>query len=1138
MNPTAEQKIAIETQDRALVVEAGAGTGKTWALVQRFLHLLDVHPDWSLDSILAITFTKKASREMRSRLRRAIEARANQYPEDLHWREHRLNLDRMQVSTIHGLCTRILRENAIGAGIDPKFQVLDEQESELLKEEAIRAAIQSLDESNHPALALLASLRVYDLRNEMGAMLRKRGTLIQLFRGMGESDDILERWRDGLLEMRIVLWQTRLQENPDLITVIKTLPTILIRESDDLLAVSVMNAQKGCGEYSQGNLVEALKQWQVISLRGGKKDNWGGKDALNDLKADLRLLKGSAGALEKSGGLREIDHSDVSAAQHLQLWRDLWLHLDKTYSQIKTDGQVMDFDDLELLTDELLQKKPNSHRLGGFMEHINHLMVDEFQDTNLVQQRIVYALAPPDQPGKLFVVGDAKQSIYRFRQAQVSIFNRTSLEVESVTGYPPAKLSTSFRTHQSLVWAANSLFDTIFAPLGDEHAPYEAMPGPLTAYRDVNLDTLSPVEILLIPSKDTDDKNINLETARIWEAGWIAQRLIDLKASQFKVWDKELSTYRPFAYKDAVVLFRATTQVPLYEAEFKKFGLPYLTISGRGYYDRPEVQDLIALLAALANPADDLNLAAALRSPLFSLSDETLYRLRWHTQVGDIAPDPILYKYSISHPPETDQPELVKRAGAIIQKLLKRVDRVDVWTLVRAALDFTSYEVTLTKLDGKSGRQLANVQKFLALARDRGESTLSDFLRRLRDLKAREAREGEALGREPESGAAQLMSIHASKGLEFPVVILADMGRRKSSGGGSPYLLHDPAFGLVCKVRDESGDWVTPAGYAWGKWMNQRMEDAESKRLLYVACTRAADLLILTGKTGGRMTWLSEVQDAWSIPGEGPVEEIVDVDGFSVRIFRPEEPPVSATSEKETYNNQPPVVTEVPRLALPLQKSNEWAPLAVTRLEQVIGKGEAKTPDFHPVIWKGDRYKKENRAPAYLVGRIVHSALSHWDCLEFSDREIFRLLEEFARNEGVFSDALGDAVHRSHRILWRFRRDDVYRKVNLSLRKYHEIPFTLKTPTRMLYGAIDLLYQNPDGRWKLLDWKTEWTEKKDMDEKANGHLTQLAVYTEAIHQNLRVRPDVGVCFMEPEIEYYPFPFQRLEDTWLEVVAKE
>ena len=180
--------------------------------------------------------------------------------------------------------------------------------------------------------------------------------------------------------------------------------------------------------------------------------------------------------------------------------------------------------------------------------------------------------------------------------------------------------------------------------------------------------------------------------------------------------------------------------------------------------------------------------------------------------------------------------------------------------------------------------------KFLSLAREQGGVSISAFLSRLRDLKAIEAREGEALGREPESGAVQLMSIHAAKGLEFPVLVAADLGRQKRRPGGSAYLLHDPVFGVVCKVRDEQGEWQEPAGYAWGKWLYQQMEEAEEKRLLYVACTRAADRLILTGQVGNRDSWLQQILEAYEIDADGPQDELLQGDCFGMRILRPDEP--------------------------------------------------------------------------------------------------------------------------------------------------------------------------------------------------------------------------------------------------------
>jgi ATP-dependent helicase/nuclease subunit A len=1026
-----------------------------------------------------------------------------------------------------------LRENAIAAKIDPLFQVLDEQESEFIKEEAIRETVRALNEESHSALELLVSLRIFDLQAEMELMLGKRGTLYQLFTYLAEPGEMIDRWEAGLEEMRTALWNQQMREEALLADAINSLSSIPITDPQDRLAGSVLNAQQGCQALKQADLIRAANLWLQIDLRGGRQASWGGKDELAELKQSLRMIRVAAQTLERAGALQEVGTLDAQAAQHLHLWRALWRQLEKTYSQIKEGQQTLDFDDLELLTDRLLYKSPRSERLNGFLESINHLMVDEFQDTNLIQQRIVHALAPLDQPGKLFVVGDAKQSIYRFRQAQVRIFNQTAAQVKRITGYPPVPLSTSFRTHQSLVNAANSLFENILAPQGESHADYEAQPGPLRAHREAHPNLPSPLELLLLPPKNRDDEKISAEDARILEAGWIAQRLLELKQTGFQVWDKHQGQYRAFEYRDAALLFRATTQLPLYEAEFKRAGLPYLTVSGRGYYDRPEVQDLITLLGALANPVDDLNLAAVLRSPLFSFSDETLYRLRWHTIDGERASEPISYWSALTHPPKNDQPALVERADRVLSELQSLADRVEVWTLLRKALDLTSYEATLVKLDGSTGRQYANLQKFLALARDRGHVSLSGFLRRLRDLKAREAREGEALGKEPGGGAVQLMSIHASKGLEFPVVVVADMGRQKRAGFGSPYLLHDPAFGVLCKVRDELGDWQKPAGYAWAEWLHERMEEAERRRLLYVACTRAADLLILSGQTAKKNIWLSEVQEFWGIEDDGPQEETKDFADFSIKVLRPVESPDFGNREAEEMP-QGPAVHQIPLLAQPVPPQPQPSSIAVTHLRQFLSR-QADTPaEFRPAMWSHERPTPRKRAPNYLVGNIVHRVLANWDCLEYPANQLYQLLGNYARREGVFPDALADAVQRSHRMLVILKKHDLYQRICQAPQKFHEVPFTKASPTGILHGVIDLLIQDQDGGWHLLDWKTEWTPASKLEANIQDHLLQMAVYAHAAQSSLNIQPTVALCFLSPNVTLHLFSPESLANAWAEV----
>lgn len=1133
MIPTPEQQAAIQIQDRALLVEAGAGTGKTSVLVQRFIHLLGQHPEWPLASIVAVTFTEKAAREMRGRIRQAITEKAHQGRANSHWQQRRRELEHLQVGTIHSLCARILRENAIAAGLDPRFEVLDELDAELLQEEAIHQTVAELVGEESPALELLATLQVRDLRREMATLLASRGTVQRLFARLPDETTLLARWQDGLAEMRSALWQAQLRENPELSTALDMLPGIAISDPDDKLTPAVMSAQEGCKLMAEGNHVAAVACWSQMNLTGGRQTSWGNKEALAELKAWLKAVREAAQALEKAGATKIIGPEDEAAARALQQWRHLWQRLENTYSRIKSERQALDFDDLELMTEELLYQEPRAERLRAFLAGIEHLMVDEFQDTNQVQQRIVYALAHPQDGGRLFVVGDAKQSIYRFRQAQVSVFNQTAADIQAVTDAAPVALQRSFRTHASLLAALNQAFDHVLQPLGEDYASYEARPGPLTAARPAPArQPCAPaaVEMLLIPARDESDERILAEDSRVWEAQLLARRLLDLQAEGFQVWDG--NSYRPFQFGDAAILFRATTSLPLYEEHFKAAGLPYLTISGRGYYDRPEVRDLIALLAALYSPGDDLSLATILRSPLFSLSDETLYCLRWHTPDGTLATEPRPFAEALQTPAPSAQPEQVALANQVLAQLWGMAGRVDVWRLLRTALDLTGYEATQVLSEGGqngSGRQLSNVQKFLALAREQANTSLSDFLRRLRDLQAREAREGEAPGSTPDAGAVQLMSIHAAKGLEFPVVAVADLGRKKSGSFGLPLLLHDPAFGIVCMQRDERGDWQQPAGYSWATWLQSQMEEAESRRLLYVACTRAADLLLLSGQAGSSTTWLSDLLAAWDVAPTGAENELLYRDGFAIRVVRSQTPPATQPPREAGVEIAAGTDT-MPPLARPLPVTTPVDEIANARPAQQLIQEWGDWPEVLPATRRRGTMPESHPETNTVAGRIVHRALAEWRCLSLPAPELERRLAAFAHREGVFATVRQQqAVATAQRILNNLRRDALYQEIKNSSQRHTEVPFSLDVPQGTLHGVIDLLYQDATGRWRLIDWKTEWASEETVAEQARQYLAQVAIYARAAQQALCAMPEVSLCFLEPKVIPFSFAPDKLAD---------
>jgi ATP-dependent helicase/nuclease subunit A len=613
------------------------------------------------------------------------------------------------------------------------------------------------------------------------------------------------------------------------------------------------------------------------------------------------------------------------------------------------------------------------------------------------------------------------------------------------------------------------------------------------------------------------------------EAQLLAQRLIELEVSGFPVWDKERGGYRPFRFGDAAILFRATTSLPLYEEQFKAAGLPYLTVSGRGYFDRPEVRDLVALLSALHNPSDDLNLAVALRSPLFGFSDESLYRLRWHDSQGSPAGKAISYAAALKAPPPTDQAENIHFAAQVLEDLWPLAGRVDPWRLLRSALDLTGYEAALALSDGDSagsGRSRNNVLKLLEMAQQRSTESLAVFLNGLRDLSAREAREGEALGSAPESGAVMLLSIHAAKGLEFPVVVVADLGRRSDRAGSPPLILHDPEVGLVCRQRDGNGDWQKPASYAWGEWLIRRMETAENKRLLYVACTRAADLLLLSGKSGEQNSWLSQIISTWLVD---PAAELQQFDGFSVRVVRPSAPPVQ---EPVAGSAGEPVLamTTLPELVQQLPVDLRERHYAVTHLQRaLLAESEADPAIPYPAVRISSRTVGSVQPPQYLVGRIVHRLLANWDNLSLSAATLEERLAAFARRERItHPEALRQTVQRSLGMLAVFRRAEIFSEVDTAVQRHTEIPFSLSASLGHLHGVIDLLYQDRAGNWHLVDWKTEWFPPVQLPEQSRKHCQQIAIYERAVRQILGVKPDVRVCFLAVQAWTYRFTPDELE----------
>ncbi|TVR22012.1 MAG: hypothetical protein EA396_06875 [Anaerolineaceae bacterium] len=1156
MRYTDEQAYAVYTPDaKNLVVVAGAGSGKTHVLVSRFLYLLEKNADWPLNAIVAITFTKKAAAEMRDRVRAGLEARyfaeVADSAEARRWAGLLAGMDSARIDTIHGLCGDLLRTNAAEAGIDPGFAILDEIDAALLLDDVIDDVILRAIENGDDGGAMVALLETYTEKAIRDVLAETRLHAVDL--PEADAEALVAAWREHF-EQSARATMTRTLQRIDALAQETAIPTGCKR-GQTLRDLRAMADAISAGEPPDYQ-IDAMTRFD---LRGGSKKQWASDETFNEAKHIIEDARDWARA-------NTFDTAQEAEAARLVIyWSQVIATVRDAYRAAKQQAAALDFDDLERLTRELLTTAGASAVSRYRGREIKHLMVDEFQDTNADQWAIVRALADLDAPETLFVVGDPKQSIYAFRGADVSVFGAVCAAISDSDAGCEASLSRSFRTHRPLVQTFNHLFGALLRRDDESEASaYQVTLGvPMSAQRDQPPSDAPCVEMLLI-GEETDEENA--ETRRRWEADEIASRIHALVAERRLIYDREADATRPVQYGDFAILFRGMTRVSLYEAVFKARGLPFITLSGRGYYDRQEVWDLQNALAAIYNPADDLALSAALRSPLFTLSDEALFALRTGdspTRLWEAMQSP-----SAERLPAADRPRLAF-AVATLRGLRGMAGRVTIAELLRELLARTGYMATLSALpDGVQRR--ANVEKLIEKAEKSGRVTLSDFLRYLAQMSDKEAREGEAPTLS--EGTVNIMTVHASKGLEFPVVVLADASH--TGRGTASDVVYDARYGLGCKVPpppdDEKAD-KTRYIYSRIQALEKERETAENLRLLYVAATRAQDLLIVSGQaklsknggfSAGGSTWLARLIEAFALadriaPDAAP--QLLDVwpDVPPLRVHMP----VGRTAHAEigaagsfAWPDVSGAEPTAPPLTAPILADGASAHASAHHLAatHIADLGSIRHTPPHERRFYRDRIRRrvlydapnnirtvsqqrDGRQQGRYIGQIVHEALRHWHLPKHTGAgQLERILTAYAWRHGI-TDAAQAAgiVSACHDLLERFERSKTYHALENARQVYREMPFIYKRDDYIIHGVIDVVYQTAAGDWVVADYKTGVVRGGDYRRHARRYHLQLGIYASALAAQLGEEPSALVHYIRGGKDQ---PVTISREAWREALA--
>jgi ATP-dependent exoDNAse (exonuclease V) beta subunit len=1064
--PNAEQKAAIEARG-SVFVSAGAGTGKTLVLVERFARAV-CDDGVDVGSILVITYTERAAGELRARIRERLVERGRQ---DL-----ARELDSAWISTIHGFCHRLLKTYPFAAGIDPRFRVVEDSQARVLRSEAFEAALDEFCGGEQPErLRLLATYGADGLRRMLTGVyetLRAAGRPLELRVAEGPTlEQRLEEWRDAA---RCVL------------------------DDADLTGAESQRAQVAQALELLERLppVDRLLDLDDLRTRGGPRERFAAYEEARKAVQQAAL--------------------DELAARDRELLEELLCCFARHYAAAKECESALDFEDLQLGARDLL--RANAAIRDRERLRFRAIMVDEFQDTNRLQCELIDLISGDE----VFFVGDEFQSIYGFRHADVHVFRERRAQAGDVL-----PLTLNYRSRPEVLAAVNYLFGADF---GDEFQPLAAsgeFPDPVFG---------TPVELLVT------DKSSYAGTGTHWrrgEARNVARRV------------KELVDSGAAKPGEIVLLFAAGTDAEWYEEELRQAGLPTYRSTGRGYFGQQQVVDLLAYLRLLHNRYDDEALVSVLASPFVGVSNDALVLLR-----RAVGRRPLFTGF------ERGLPEaLSERDVRLFRAFRQRYDRL---TAAASALSLErlcdeivaahDYDLAvLAQWDGR--RRYANLRKLARLARsyeDLRGADIEGFVRFVQQQDEAGAKELEAVAEEEDADVVRLLTIHAAKGLEFKVVVVADAGRDRAAPSPDEILaLPDGRFGF--RIPDPAtGERRGTSTYEAVKAAGREAAEAERRRLYYVAMTRAIDRLIVAGSIDAErpsdatpIGWVLGRLDA-RLDRAGTVELERGDARLLIRLDRyAPEPPGAAPEpagepgqlELFTIEDGTPVSANAPVLPalepVPVPPLHQVRRLSYSALalfarcsyryyaERVVGMWPAEAAGGVP---------GHVGLAATEVGDAVHGLLERLDLRDPSPPAAAEVAEAAG---GRYPEATGEELERIGAFVRGYCESALARRIAGLDGAAAERPFAFEHDGVLLHGRLDVLHA-AEGRTLVVDYKTNSLEEGEPEELVErDYRLQRLVYALAAFRAGAEEVEVVYQFLERPDELVTASFGRADVPALE-----
>ena len=1159
---TNEQQAAVDSRERSLLVSAAAGSGKTKVLVERLFSYVE-REGANLDDFLIITYTRAAASELRGKIAKALTERMERDPGNYHLRQQILRVYRADIKTVDAFCTALLRENchllgedARGHALRPDFRVLDENEAQVLRE---RVLARTLDD-------------FYD-------HLTPGGTLLADTLGAGRDDSALEDlvlelhaklqaqpYEDKWLDAQRAFWRAvpdKIEDTPygkillnEVRRKARHCKNLLQRAAQEMCANDALN-QKYAPAFLDAS-------YQLEALEGKTAEGWDAARGVTIAFPRLAAVKDSDGGEMKARmkglwdncketvkGFAELfAASSDEAVEDLRTMApamlaliDLTADFSRRYNEEKRRRNAADFSDQEHEAIRLLvAENGEPTELAALVStRYREIMVDEYQDTNEVQNRIFDAISCKGE--NLFTVGDVKQSIYRFRLADPRIFLQhynTWPPLAAADEHESAKLllSRNFRSRKEVLDATNFVFRNVLSrEMGELDYGEDEMLRPGASYAESSVCG-AEFHLLDLPTQ-TGEHRVRTSEA---EAAFVADYIRNMLSSKFPVQDDKTRELRPVREEDIVILMRSpSTRLLDYRRALESRGIRCAADAGEDFFASMEIAVLFSFLQVIDNPRQDVPLIAVLRSPLFGFVPDELAALRSQQRTGDFYDALLLSEDGHS-----------KAFLEVLRSLRDSAAHLS----VRELLSEIYRKCNVLGIFGamhRGAERKENLLAFLELSEDfarAGRQGLFDFVRTLREQLA--SGEAAAMQTTHASSGVRIMSIHKSKGLEFPVVILSDLARRFSNMDFQSSVLVHPQLGLgpVCVDARRHIQYPTIARQALERTL-RREAKAEELRVLYVAMTRAKEKLVMVhtqANAGGRVADLMALSDCPVLP------EAVDSgkcmgDWIMLPLLQRSEAGAlrafaGQNSEGRFFTEETPwtvCVHDGLQFAAPVQQSDAAAEERAPQREELpadfaalsyrypYAEQTAFPAKLTATQLKGraiDEEISENTTlpprlrnlckPKFLAGKTaltgaergtaLHLVMQDLDFFCEPNEQSVRAQIEAMREQRKLTDEQANAVD-VHAIV-RFLRSDLAARIRKSEQVEREYRFSLLRPVRdfssldaddsvLLQGVVDCFFEE-DGELVVVDFKTDHVLRAQLDERAEHYRPQLEAYSMAL----------------------------------------